>query len=141
MEFIPAGELIGDKHQMRSITLRDHSKALDGDYTFVDTYCTDDECDCRKAMIHVVRNGVPVAIINFGWEPLAFYKKWWGKAGSHSDAVDFKGPSLDISGPCVVDDTEILKLFIGLLDDAWIERMKEHYRLFRLKLKKMPRKQ
>lgn len=139
MEFTPAGELIGDKHQLRSITLRGHSKAMDGSYTFLDTYCTDEECDCRKAMIHVLRNGVAVSIINFGWEPLAFYKKWYGKAGSHKDAVDFKGPSIDISSPDLVDGEEVLTLFARLLDDAWIEKMKEHYRLFRLELKNNPR--
>ncbi|HLX61274.1 MAG TPA: hypothetical protein VKX17_08340 [Planctomycetota bacterium] len=117
MEFIPAGELISNKHQIRSITLRGHSKAMDGDYTFVDTYCTDEECDCRKAMIQVLRNGTLVSIINFGWEPLEFYKKWYGKAGSHSDAVEFKGPAIDISSPDLVDPNEALKLFVRLLDE------------------------
>lgn len=68
MEFVPAGEFIGEEHQVRTVGLRDSRQLPDGDYRFVDTYCTDPTCDCRKTMIIVYRNDVHVSTINFGRE-------------------------------------------------------------------------
>ena len=41
-EFVPAGEIIGMAHQVRTVGLRESPLLPDGDYTFVDMYCTDD---------------------------------------------------------------------------------------------------
>ena len=74
MEFIPAGEIIGAAHQVRTVGLRASRQLPDGDYRFVDTYCTDPSCDCRKTIILVYRNDVHVSTINFGWERESFYQ-------------------------------------------------------------------
>jgi len=47
-KFIPAGEIIGDKHLLRTVTISEDPSLPDGEYTFIDTYCTDLKCDCRK---------------------------------------------------------------------------------------------
>jgi len=41
MDFVPAGKIIGEAHQVRTVGLRDSRQLPDGDYRFVDTYCTD----------------------------------------------------------------------------------------------------
>ena len=56
MEFIPAGEIIGDAHQVRTVTIRKDPLLPDGEYGFIDTYCADPDCDCRKTMIQVIHN-------------------------------------------------------------------------------------
>ncbi len=76
MEFVPAGEFIGAAHRVRTVELADSPHLPDGEYSFVDTYCIDPACDCRKTMIVVYRDGVHVSTINFGWETAAFYRKW-----------------------------------------------------------------
>lgn len=80
MKFIPAGEIIGDAHQVRAVTIAKSPQIPDGEYQFVDMYCNDPLCDCRKTMIQVLHNGTNVATINFGWEPHSFYemKNGWG---------------------------------------------------------------
>ena len=78
MKFVPAGEFIGDAHQVRTVKLRDSRQLPDGEYRFVDTYCTDPSCDCRKTMILVHQNDKHVSTINFGWESSAFYREWMG---------------------------------------------------------------
>jgi hypothetical protein len=80
------------------VGLRDSPQLPDGDYTFVDMYCVDPECDCRKTMIHVLRNGTHVATINFGWESPEFYRKWMGRAENGS-MPDMHGATIDITSP------------------------------------------
>ena len=77
MEFVPVGELIEDV-QVRTVTIAENPQIPAGEYTFVDMYCTDPSCDCRKTMISVLHNGTDVATIDFGWEPDAFYETWIG---------------------------------------------------------------
>ena len=100
MQFVPAGELIGNAHQVRTVGLRDSPKLPDGDYRFVDTYCTDPSCDCRKTMILVFRNDVHVSTINVGWESADFYQRWMGGAKDAEDTgVSMSGVSADASPP------------------------------------------
>jgi len=87
MEFVPAGEIIGAAHQVRTVGLRNSRQLPDGDYRFVDTYCTDPSCDCRKTMILVYRNDVHVSTINFGWEPQSFYQPEKSVSGAWFERV------------------------------------------------------
>ncbi len=57
MEFIPAGEVIGEGHQIRTVRIADSPELSDGEYQFVDMYCKDPSCDCRKTMIQVLHDG------------------------------------------------------------------------------------
>ena len=129
MEFIPAGEIIGDMHQVRSVSIRQSPKLPDGEYGFVDTYCNDSKCDCRKTMIQVMLNGKLVSIINYGWESKAYYKNWIG--GDEDDDDEFvsgmHGASIDISSPNLVDENAILELFNALKNDMWISKFKFYY--------------
>ncbi len=127
MEFMPAGEIIGDAHQVRTISVTQNSLLPDGEYSFVDMYCTDPECDCRKTMILVIHNGEPVSIINYGWESAKFYKNWMGGNKNNIPTTKMYGASIDITSPDLVSPDGMLALFNRLLNDIWIARFKQHY--------------
>lgn len=127
MEFVPAGEFIGDAHQVRTVGLRDSRQLPDGDYRFVDTYCTNPSCDCRKTMILVYRNDNHVSTINFGWESSAFYREWMGHASEDDIALPMSGASIDITSPDGVSPTGMLAFFQALLDENWTAKFKTHY--------------
>lgn len=78
--FVPAGEIIGAKHRIRTITITDDPALPDGSYSFIDHYCTDKTCDCRKAIIQVYHQNEHVSTVTFGWENKKFYTDWMGTA-------------------------------------------------------------
>lgn len=127
MEFVPAGEFIGDAHQVRTVGLRDSRQLPDGNYRFVDMYCTDPACDCRKTMILVYRDDVHVSTINFGWESAAFYQEWIGDSHEDDIGVSMNGASIDITSPDGVSPRGMLAFFLALLDENWLAKFKKHY--------------
>ena len=127
MEFIPAGEVIGEAHQVRTVGITQSPQLPDGEYSFIDTYCTDPECDCRKTMIQVMHEGRLVSIINYGWESAAFYRSWMGSSSEDNPMPEMNGASIDITSPNLVSTRGVLALFNALLDDIWIAKFKRHY--------------
>ena len=126
MKFVPAGEIIGEAHRIRTVGLRDSPQLPDGDYTFIDMYCTDPSCDCRKTMIQVMHDDIHVATINFGWESPEFYQQWMG--GDIDESMPpLHGATIDITSPNKVSPQGILALFNALLDQKWISIMQDHY--------------
>ena len=126
MEFIPAGEIIGETHQVRTVEIARSPQLPDGEYSFIDTYCSDPKCDCRKTMIQVMHKGKLVSVINYGWESTSFYQKWFG--GSAKDSMNMHGASIDITSPNLVNADVILALFNALLNDIWVAKFKQHYK-------------
>lgn len=69
-------------NQTRVVTVFDHKNDLPvGKYGFINAYCTDETCDCRRVMINVIAhqqkpNDPPLAVLSYGWEPESFYRKW-----------------------------------------------------------------
>lgn len=140
MDFSPAGEFIGEAHQVRTVGLR-HSRELPGgDYRFLDTYCTDPSCDCRKTIILVYRNDIHVSTIHYGWESDAFYRKWMGSAFDDNNDLPMSGASIDISSPNHVPPKAMLAFFQALLDDNWIAKFKTHYAGVKKKIAETGRK-
>ena len=127
MKFIPAGEIIGDAHQVRTVTIASSSQLPDGEYCFVDMYCSDPSCDCRKTMIQVLHSGEVVSIINYGWESPSYYKQWFGD-DQDEDVPQMHGASIDITSPDKVSRKGMLGLFNALLDKRWIGAFREHYK-------------
>lgn len=128
MKFIPAGELIGEKHQVRSVRITQSPELPDGEYSFIDMYCSDSSCDCRKTMIQVLHNGIHVSTINYGWESAEFYKKWMGSGSEDNHLPSMSGGTIDLTSPNRVSEEGILGLFYALLNDTWIAKMKRHYK-------------
>jgi hypothetical protein len=131
MNFLPAGEIIDEKHQIRTVRISSSPNLPDGEYGFIDTYCTDIDCDCRKTMIQVRHNGRFVSLINYGWENPLFYEKWMG---GDVDIPPMSGPSIDITSPDLVSRDGMLDLFCALLNEEWKKRFKRHYTLVKARL-------
>lgn len=127
MEFIPAGEIIGEAHQVRTVTIKQSPQLPDGEYSFIDTYCADPDCDCRKTMIQVMHNGKLVSMINYGWESATFYENWMGSSAKDNLMPKMHGASIDITSPDLVGKDGMLALFNALLNDIWIAKIKRHY--------------
>lgn len=127
MKFIAAGEIIGDAHQVREVSIKQSPLLPDGNYSFIDMYCADSECDCRKTMIQVVHNEKLVSIINYGWESAKFYDNWMGGSVKEMSMPSLRGASIDITSPNIVNAGGMLALFNTLLNDIWIAKFKHHY--------------
>jgi len=127
--------------ETRSVTL----SADDGDdlpadaYAFIEMYCADADCDCRRAYFEVVaasNPGVVLAVITWGWEPLAFYRRWGSYPGAAKDAKAMKGPALAPLNRQSALAPALLELAATVLFSSpeYVERIKRHYALFRGKI-------
>lgn len=108
-----------------------------GHYFFKEMFCNEPGCDCRRVFFYVgssIRRDVE-AVIGWGWESPAFYAKWLHDDNPYYIA-EIKGPSLNVGSPQTVLAPAILELTrtVLLRDDAYVSRVKEHYRLFRTKI-------
>src|SRR4030065_158897 len=85
--------------EMRSATVRGRPGIPDGEYGFLELYCDEPECDCRRVVIDVVSptTGPKIwATINYGWESVAYYEKWMG---DKETAQECQGATLDPLNP------------------------------------------
>ena len=122
--------------EMRSATVRGRKDLPDGEYGFLELYCDDPACDCRRVIIDVVTptTGSKIwATINYGWESLEFYERWMRNKelarGCHGAVLDMLNPQTKYS-------SVLLELFKGVLQDqAYVERLKRHYALFKSDLR------
>jgi len=119
--------------ETRSVTVTQRQDLPDGEYGFLEFYCDEPGCDCRRVMIDVLRPETGWrkiwATISYGWESLDFYRKWSGTA---SDPIEMKGPYLDPLNPQTQYSSALLNLFRFLLESPdYTERLKRHYRMFR----------
>jgi hypothetical protein len=129
--FVPAGEILGPECQVRTIVLANDPHLPDGKYIFLDTYCTDNSCDCRKTIIQIFHDNKLVSIVSFGWESPKFYLRWLKSTRDRELAQEMSGLSIDFSSPNLVSPDGIFLLVTRLLDDKWISLLKENYRLIR----------
>lgn len=141
MSFIPLYENCAKiaSEETRSIIVSEEINGLPaGEYTLVEAFCDEQDCDCRRVMFDVVtpEHKTPVAVIAYGWETNHFYSKWFGKKDENIIKM-MQGPILnDMSeqGPYA---GELLAMVKGVLkDESYVNRIKRHYKIFRDKLKK-----
>ena len=111
------------------------------EYGLLEAYCDEEDCDCRRVFFNVVsrrRNDV-VAVVAYGWESEAFYRKWWGSESNNEIerlAINEMHGLVLNSASCQSElAPAILKLVAFLLEDpAYVARIKRHYRLFKEKV-------
>src|SRR5690606_34206682 len=120
---------------VRSVILAKDPDLPDGEYNFLDTYCTDPTCDCRRTIILVMHGSQLVSRVNFGWESPEFYLRWLGSTADRDLAEEMSGPSIDFMSPDRVSREGMLRLMNHLLDDQWISRIKDNYRQIRSTIK------
>jgi len=107
-----------------------------GQYAFVEFYCEDLNCDCRRVFIQVVpghARDTVLASINCGWEEESFYRERM--------PYDPKAPREIVQGALDPINTqsahsqELLEMFQRhVLDEAYRARLRRHHRLFREEL-------
>ena len=141
MSFIPAGEIIGKKkHEVRTVVISDDPLLPDGEYSFLDLYCTDKKCDCRKAMFHVLHNGKLVSVVNYGWENEAYYRKWLRCDRDDSMPQEMVGVKVDLMSPDLVSSDGIEALIRHLMSKEWQAKIKRYYILTRIKVNRSQKK-
>src|SRR5688572_24340857 len=118
--------------EMRTVTLQGWEDLPDGEYGFLELYCDEAGCDCRRVLINVVApdTGAKVwATINYGWESAGFYRRWMhGRVSGNEHA----GAALDAINVQTEYSPALLRLFEAVLEDAeYVERLKRHYWLFK----------
>ena len=119
--------------ETRSVTVTRRQDLPDGEYGFVEFYCDEPGCDCRRVMIDVLRPETGWsriwATISYGWEALDFYREWGGPG---SDPIEMKGPYLDPLNPQTKYSAALLNLFRFLIQSPdYVERLQRHYQMFR----------
>ena len=112
-----------------------------GNYGFLELYCDDPACDCRRLLLQVRAEHQPntvLAAINYGWESVAFYTRWLH--GDRKGAREIKQASLDPLNPQSSFAPTFLGLFrtVVLQDKAYIQRLQRHYAMFKQHLAQEP---
>jgi hypothetical protein len=120
--------------ETRTVLLRNHESLPDGTYGFLEFYCNEIGCDCRRVLVQVIRpdTGSRVwASINFGWETPTFYRRW--ASGNPADADEMATATLDPINLQSRHSNALLRLFsdIVLADGAYVQRLQRHYELFK----------
>jgi hypothetical protein len=101
-----------------------------GTYCFLESFCDDPKCDCRKVMINVYDIKNPsqlLATIGFGWEKANYYVKWM-----HGDPLgrEMVGAYLDSAGRQTENASKFLEMWQKMiLDEEYLERIKKHYKM------------
>ena len=118
--------------EMRVATIQGRSDIPDGEYGFLELYCEEPRCDCRRVIINVISmtTGSKVwATINYGWETPEYYASW---TRNKEAAEDMSGAWLDPLNPQTQYSWAFLDLFeYILLDQAYVDRLKRHYDMFK----------
>src|SRR5690349_15053648 len=122
-------------HETRSLhVLAGGGKLPKGEYTLLEYFCDEPECDCRRVLVQVVPAGRPnevLAVINYGWESAEFYTQWM-----HGDAKagnEIANASLDPLHPQSDYADYLLELFRDVVetDPDYVARLARHYELFK----------
>ncbi len=127
------------KNETRSITVMEKSNTglPAGEYGFLELYCNERKCDCRRVFFYVVTPSrtQPLAVIAYGWENPEFYARWM-RDDSPEVIEELKGPSLNMASPQSNLAPAILNLVkeVLLKDKSYIDRIKSHYAMFREKI-------
>jgi hypothetical protein len=105
-----------------------------GEYGFLELYCNEPTCDCRRVLLQVCRPDRPnkvLATINYGWETEDFYAEWLH--GDREGGRDIANASLDPLNPQSKLSPTLLGVFrhIVLQDRAYIDRLRRHYQMFK----------
>jgi hypothetical protein len=103
-------------------------------YTFIEAFCNERGCDCRRVffLVYSSRRKGPEAIIAYGWEDQEFYQQWM-RSDDPVDVDILKGPILNPLSPRSELAPALLVLCKSLLlkDPVYVERVKAHYAMFR----------
>lgn len=130
MFYVPYVDIVGERgfNEMRSATVQNSAKLPAGNYGFLELYCSDPDCDCRRLLIQVLREDTADrvwATINYGFASPEFYGEWIRDAAL---GAQLSGLSLEPMGPQSEYAIALLALFRDLLEaPEYAARLKRHY--------------
>lgn len=140
MDYAPFHEQCPDvaKRETRSLTVTRDTTVPAGTYLLRELYCTDPDCDCRRVFFDVVsvEENESRAVIAYGWEDREYYEDWFGM--DMPQVIDeLMGPALNTASPQSEYAPILLKTIEEqiLTDDAYIERIQNHYQMFKESIK------
>jgi hypothetical protein len=118
--------------ETRSVKVTGDPHLPDGEYGFIELYCNEPGCDCRRVSIIVLRPETGWrkiwASISYGWESASFYRKW----SPSQDPREMQGASLDTLNAQSQYSSALLDLFhTVLISPGYVDRLKRHYQMFR----------
>jgi len=96
-------------------------KTKAGEYSFVEAYCIEEDCDCRRTVILVFNaKGKQVAAIEFGFDP----------------TEPLAGPYLNEYEKQLPGAEDLLQIFVEAINDNpdWLKGMYQHYKEVRKKV-------
>ena len=103
-----------------------------GEYVFLDHYCNNPFCDCRRVMFRVVeyKSYETLAYIHYGWESEEFYRKL---SGSRHVAHRGRTAVLDPDREQSELAPALLKHFQKFIrrNEAFVGQLREHYEMFK----------
>ena len=129
MDFVPFFKYFSElaDTETRVLTIKNSPDLDDGDYGFVELYCSKPGCDCRRVHIMVIKEGVSVSLadINFGWDSPDYYTSFHGYTDDRAaEAI------LNPLGTQSKYAPYLLNCFKQLiLDQDYLERIRRHYRM------------
>ena len=109
------------------------------EYAYVEFYCEEPDCDCRRVFLQVIRKQEPdkvLASIVYGWEKESFYRKRlrWEQDPDAAARRVVRG-ELDPINEQSQSAEELLELFQRfVLDEPYRLRLRRHSRLFKEEL-------
>jgi hypothetical protein len=111
------------------------------EYVYLEHYCDDLQCDCRRVFLRVISKGQPgkvFASISYGWEKESFYRKrmLWDPAGARGTVRGELDP-LNEQSEFAEDFLDLFRRFV--LDEPYRLRLRRHHRLFREELERRQR--
>lgn len=123
--------------ETRTITVPHGADLPAGQYGFIEHYCDELDCDCRRVLLVVwmpATGNRAWATINYGWESVEFYQRFTGTDD------DYKGPFLDPLGKQSPYAQVLLGFFREMIkDEAYVARLKRHYATLREALRSQRR--
>lgn len=109
-----------------------------GEYVFIEFYCEDLNCDCRRVFLQVIAPEQPkqvLASINYGWESEAFYRQsipWEPQA-----PLEIVQGSLDTLNTQSEHAADLLALFQQqVLNEPYRLRLQRHFQMCRDELRR-----
>lgn len=102
-------------NECRAVHTRGHAELPDDEYGFIELYCIDSECDCKRVMINVIATTTQehLATINYGFD----------------SEDELPGPFLDPLNKQSKHSDIFLSMFEQFIKEPkYITRIKEHYK-------------
>lgn len=119
--------------ETRSFIIFNAPDLPDGEYTLIEAYCNEPNCDCRRVFFNVYHQQKRkiVAVIAYGWESREFYVKWFGR-DDPPIIEELQGPALNSLSRQSEIAPAVLEMVRAILQDKhYVARLKRHYKMFK----------